>query len=359
VRKDALLGIFLFLAVCPGWGGAVSAAEVAGDEIIASVNGGGISVRDLREALGVMGGGVPASWIPVERKKEALDRMIEARLLERSAREKRLDNTVEFRDLMMRNEQRMEVTALLRREAASRVAVSKEEVQEEAGKLRNKDKNLSGAEARSRASAAIWENSLRKVQEELVATARKDASATIDEEAIGRIGKGGPLEDNTVLGTAGGEAVRYGEVKNALDAIPGGKHAGGGLSNNPVAVRKMVNRELTGKSLLAYARKQVPPDSEWMNTVRREAERAVLVNLLTEKVILKKVSVTDREIQDAYARHSGMLVRDGKPVPLSEVREQIRGIVLADKRKAAIDKYTGELRKKAKIRTNEKLLPKV
>jgi hypothetical protein len=51
--------------------------------------------------------------------------------------------------------------------------------------------------------------------------------------------------------------------------------------------------------------------------------------------------------------------RYGKPIPLSEVKEQIRGIVLADKRKAAIEKYVGQARKKAKIRTYEKLLSKV
>jgi hypothetical protein len=33
--------------------------------------------------------------------------------------------------------------------------------------------------------------------------------------------------------------------------------------------------------------------------------------------------------------------------------------VLADKQKAAMGKYVGQLRKKAKIRTYEKLLPKV
>ena len=52
-------------------------------------------------------------------------------------------------------------------------------------------------------------------------------------------------------------------------------------------------------------------------------------------------------------------LRYGNPIPLSEIREEIRGIVLADKRKAAIEKYVGQLRKKAKIRTYEKLLSKV
>ena len=120
-----------------------------------------------------------------------------------------------------------------------------------------------------------------------------------------------------------------------------------------------MNRELTRTSLQTYTRKQGIVDSEWMNTVRREAERAVLVNMLTENVIMKKVAVTDREIQDAYARHSGMMVLDGKTVPLSEVKEQISGIVLAEKRKAATGKYVGQVRKKAKIRTYEKRLPKV
>jgi len=359
MRNVVIFGILLFLAISFGWGGTGPAVAEVRNEIVASVNGDGISVRDLREGLGLLGGGVSASWIPLEKKKEALNRMIEARLLEQSARSGGFDNTGEFRELMTRSEPGIAVNALLRREAASRVAVGKEEVNEEAGVLRKKDKTLSGAEARSRASAIVWEKNVRRFEEELVAEARKDASATIDEGAIGRIGKGGSLEDNTVLGTAGGEAVRYGEVKNVLGAMPGGKHGGGDLSNNPVAVRNLVNRELTGKSLLAYARKQVPGDSEWLVTVRRETERAVLVSLLTENVIVKKVAVTDREIQDAYARHSGMMVRDGKPIPLSEVKEQIRGIVLADKRKEAMGKYVGQVRKKAKIRTYEKLLPTV
>ena len=359
MRKGTLFGLVLFLLVSYGWGGAGSAAAEVADEIVASVNGGGISIRDLREGLGVWGGGVSASWIPVEKKKEALDRLIDARLLEQSARARGLDNTGDFREFMMQNEPRMAVNALLRREAASKVAVPKEEVKEEAGNLRKKDKNLSAAEARARASVMILEKSLRKVEEELVAAARKDASATIDEEAIRRIGKDGLVEDNTILGTAGGKAVRYGEVKLLMGKMTGGKHGGGDLSTNPVVVRDLVDRELTRTSLLAYARKQGTGDSEWMNTVRREAERAALVNRLTENVIMKKITVTDKEIKDAYERHSGMMVRGGKPIPLSEVKEQIRGIVLADKRKDAVAKHVGPLRKKAKIRIYEKLLPKV
>jgi hypothetical protein len=328
-------------------------------EAVASVNGEKISVLELREALGLVGGGVYASWIALEKKKEALDRLIEVRLLEQSARARGLDNTEEFRDLMARNEQRMEVNALFRREAASGVSLGKEEVQQEARKLGKKEKNLSATEARARASAIVWEKGLRRIEGEVVAAARKDASATIDEEAIGRIGQAGSLEDNTILGTAGGGAIRYGDVRNVLGRMAGGKHGGGDLSANPVAVRNLVDRELTGMALLAYARKQRAGDPEGLTAVRRETERAVLVNLLTEKVITKKIAVTDREIQDAYARHPGMLVRDGKPIPLSEVMERIRGIVLADKRKAAIDKYVGQLRKKAKIRIYGTLLSKV
>jgi len=359
MRNGTLFGIVLVLAIAPGWRGGGSAVAEVRDETVASVNGGEITVRDLRESLGVWGGGVPAAWVPVEKKKEVLDRLIEARLLEQSARARGLDNTGEFREVMRRNEQRIAINALLRREAASRVSVPKEEVKEEARKLMKKDKNLSATDARARASATILEKSLRQIEGDLIAAARKDASATIDEEAIGRIGKDGPLEDNTILGSAGGEAVRYGEVMSLMGKMTGGKHGGGDLSTNPVVIRDLVNRELTRTSLLAYARKQEIGYSEWLNTVRRETERVVLVNLLTENVILKKVAVTDQEIKDAYARHSGMLVRDGKPIPLSEVKEQIRGIVLADKRKDAVAKHVGPLRKKAKIRIYEKLLPKV
>ena len=196
MRNVAVFWILLFLAVSSGWGGTGTAVAEVRDEIVASVNGEKISVRDLREGLGVWGGGVSASWVSVDKKKEALERMIDVRLLEQSARARGLDNSAEFREFMKRNEKKIALNVLLRREAASRLVIPSEEVKEEAGKLTKKDKNLSATEARERASASILEKNFRKVEGELAAAARMEASATIDEEAIGRIGKDVPVEEN-------------------------------------------------------------------------------------------------------------------------------------------------------------------
>jgi competence CoiA-like predicted nuclease len=54
-----------------------------------------------------------------------------------------------------------------------------------------------------------------------------------------------------------------------------------------------------------------------------------------------------------------MLVRNGKKVPLSAVKEQLRGFLQNNKRKKALEDYVQELKNKAKITVNESLLPKV
>jgi hypothetical protein len=164
------------------------------------------------------------------------------------------------------------------------------------------------------------------------------------------------VEDNVVLGTAATAAVRYGEVKGLLRQMSGGMHGGQDLAANPQAIRSMVDRELTGRALLAYARNRKVEDSEWMNAARRELERSILIDLFTEKEILKGIKVSEKEIGDAYAKHSQMLVRDGKKVPLSDVKEDIKRIVLNGKRNKARKEYVEKLKKKAKIKISDKVL---
>ncbi|HBO70246.1 MAG TPA: hypothetical protein DD658_09015 [Deltaproteobacteria bacterium] len=347
------------LVVSLGWGGVGYAHAAPADEIIASVNGEKITVHELRESLGLWGGAVPAKGIPLDKKKEGLNRLIDACLLEQSARAKGLDKTEDFSKLMKQNGQGITINALFRREMAFRAKVTEDEIKAEAGKLRKEDKNLSREEARSRAFGVVWGNKVRQIEEEVIAAAKKDTSPMIDEGAMARIEKGDPMKDNVVLGTAGSSAVLYGDVKKLLQTVPAGKHGGRELTGNPAMMRNVVNRELTRISLLDYARRQESGDLKWLKTVQREAERALLIGLLTGNVVLKGVKVTDKEIGDAYAKHSGMLVRDGKPIPLPEVKEEIRRIVQGDKRKLAIEKYVGQLRKKAKIKTYGKLITKV
>ena len=88
-------------------------------------------------------------------------------------------------------------------------------------------------------------------------------------------------------------------------------------------------------------------------------ERAVLINLLAEKVAVKDVSVTDKEVEGAYVEHGEMFVKDGKKIPLAQVKEQLRAYLENGKRRKALDEYVEALKKKAKITINESVLSKV
>lgn len=360
MRTSLCKGILFLIAVAAAWGVAGCSKADLNKEIVATANGDEIKVVELREFLGVRGGAVPASDVPADKKKEALDRLIAGRLLAREARAKGLDNTDDFRNLVKQNEQGALITALFRKEIASSLKVSKEDLEAEAKKLKEADKSLSEDNAAVRAGRSASEAKMRKIEEDLIAAARKEVPATIDQGAIDRIGKGAKLEDRAVLGTAGGEKVSYGDVKALLRKMSGAAaHGGQDLSANPVAVGRMLEREITGRALAAYARKQGIEGSEWMKAVRLDMERSILIDLLADRQVLKGVEVTDKEIGDAYAEHGRMFVREGKKIPLSAVKEQIRGFLENEKRKKVLEAYIEELKKKSKITVKEEMLPKV
>jgi hypothetical protein len=336
-----------------------SAAAGANEEAVAFVNGEKIKGLELREILGIWGGAISASGIPTEKKMEALERLIDGRLIEQSARAKKLDNTADFSKRMKEREEGLLIPVLFRVEIASKLRIGQEEILAESARLRKDDKALAKDKALEAAKRTVWQREIRKLEQGLVGAAREGASVRIDEETIARIGKGDKVGDNAVLGTTATAAISYAETKGLLRQMSGGMHGGQDLGANPQAIRSMVDRELTGRALLAYARKRKVEDTELMKTARRELERSILVDLFTEKEIMKTVKVSAKEIGDTYARHSKMLVRDGKKIPLSEVEEDIRRIVLKEKRNKAMKVFLDKLRKKSKIRIDDKLLKTV
>jgi preprotein translocase subunit SecD len=77
-----------------------------------------------------------------------------------------------------------------------------------------------------------------------------------------------------------------------------------------------------------------------------------------DKAIEKNAPVTDKEIQAAYETHSQMLVRDGKKVPLPEVKEQLRAFLQNEKRRKLFEDYLAAQKGKAKIVVNDAVLAK-
>lgn len=346
------------LVVAVAFGGGCSTKE-AKNETVATVNGDDVKVVELREFLGSRGGLVAVTNLPAEKKKEGLDRLVAGRLLAQDARAKGLDNTDAFRTALSGNDKGVWINALLRKEIASKAKIKDSDLKDEAKKMRGADNNLSESDAATRAGQAIAEREVRKIEEELIAAAKKDTPAAIDMEAIAKIGKGGNVADNAVLATVGGEKVTYGQVREVLQSAAPGPHGAEGLLKNPVAIQRVVDREAMGVALLAYAKKQGLEGTEGLKSVRGEMERAVLINLLAEKVAAKDVSVTDKEIQGAYAENGQMFVRDGKKIPLAQVKDQLRAFLENAKRRKALDEYVESLKKKAKITINESVLAKV
>ncbi|GAB4236242.1 MAG: hypothetical protein OHK0028_13130 [Deltaproteobacteria bacterium] len=348
----------LILAAAAAFGAGCS-TKGAKSETVATVNGDDVKVAELREFLGSRGGVVPVTNLPAEKKKEGLDRLVAGRLLAQDARAQGLDNTEEFRSGLSGNEKGVWINALLRKEIDARVKIKDSQVKDEAKKMRAADNALSGPDAETRAGQAIAEREIRKVEEDLIAAAKKDAPAAIDMDSIGRIGKGESVPDNVVLATVAGEKITYGQVLRILRTAAPGPHGAEGLLKNPVAIQRVVDREAMGAALHAYAKKQGLEGSDWLKSARGEMERAVLINLLAEKVAAKSVSVTDQEIGAAYEEHGRMFVRDGKKIPLAQVKDQLRAFLENAKRRKALDEYVETLRKKAKITVNEGVLSKV
>jgi hypothetical protein len=247
------------------------------------------------------------------------------------------------------------------KEIEGKLKVTGEEIKAEIAKVKEANQGISDADAATRAVKSVSGSRIQKIQEDMIAAAKKETGAAMDPKAVARIGKEENLPDNVVLASAGDEKILYGDVKKILRGLsPGGGAPGQpDLSKNQVLVGNILERELTMRALAAYAKKQGVDGSEGYKSIHREMERFVLRSMVAENLAAKNVDVTDKEIEAAYAEHSATMVRDGKKIPLAMVKEQIRAALRNEKVKKVIDAYITELRKKAKITVNDAVLPKV
>ena len=360
-----LNGKSLVLLLAAGIAGGMLVAGCASKDVrqeaVATVNGEEIKGVELREVLGVPAGVFALADIPVERKKEALDQLVAVRLLAQEGRVQGIDNTPRYKEALQRNEPLVRIKALVRKEIEAKLKVTPDEVKAEIAKVKEANKGISDADAASRSVQSISDSRVRKIQEDLIAAAKKETAAAVDPKAVARIGKEQNAPDNLVLASAGDEKVLYGDVKTILRGLSqeGGAHGQAELSKNPTLVGNILERELTMRALSAYAKKQGVDGSEGYKAMRQEMERYVLRGMMLDNVASKNAEVTDKEIEAAYAEHSATMVQDGKKVPLAMVKEQIRAALRNEKGGKAVDAYLVDLKKKAKITVNDAVLPKV
>jgi hypothetical protein len=329
-------------------------------EVVATVNGDEIKGTELREFLGVPAGVFAIVEIPVEKKKEALDQLVAVRLLAQEGRSRGIDNTPEYKEILERNDQLVRIKALLRKEIEAKLKVTGEEIKAEIAKVKEANKGISDADAAMRAAKSVSGSRIQEIQEALISTARKETAAAVDPKAVSRIGEEEDLPDDLVLASVGDEKILYADFRRILRGLsPGREVKRRDFTNNPGLVGNILEREMTLRSLAAYAKKQGVDGSEGYKSMRREMERFVLRSLVADNVAANAVEVTDKEIEAAYVEHSAEMVRDGKKIPLAMVKEQIRAVLRNEKGQKALAAYNAELRKKAKITVNDAVLSKV
>ena len=331
-------------------------------EAVAAVNGEEITVLDLREYLGAPTGIFGFTDVPVEQKKKAVDQLIAGRLVVQAGRALGLDNTQEYKETIRKNEIGVRVDALIRKEAGQKLKLDEKEIKAEAAKIKAENAGLSDAEASGRASKAIVGRQLRKIQKDLVVTARKETGAAVDNAVLDRIAKGEPVPDDAVLASAGDEKILYGEVKKAIAEMPmlPVRQSQRSPEVTRALVMRVLEQELILRSLKAYSKKQGVDGSEEHRTAQRNMERAVIANMLFDNVAGTSTVVSDEEVAADYAKRVQMMQGDkAKAPPIDAVKEQLREILKNQKRRAAFEEYIETLRKKGKVTVNENVLPKV
>jgi len=351
----------LLLAAGVAWGMLVAgcSSKDVRQEAVATVNGDEIKGTELREFLGVPAGVFAVVDIPVEKKKEALDQLVAVRLLAQEGRSRGIDKTPEYKEILERNDQLVRIKALLRKEIEAKLKVTGEEIKAEIAKVKDGNKGISDGDAAMRAVKSVSGSRMQKIQEDLIAAAKKETAAAVDPKAVARIEEE-DIPDNVVLASVGDEKILYSDLKKILrDLSPGREVGRRDLSNNPALVGNILEREITMRALTAYAKKQGVDGSEGYKSARMEMERFVLRSLVADNVASNNAEITDKEIEEAYAEHSATMVQDGKKIPLAMVKEQIRAALQNEKGQKAINAYNAELRKKAKITVNDAVLPKV
>src|SRR5512140_1546971 len=281
-------------------------ASKVGQETVATVNGDAIKGGELREALGVPAGVFAVVDIPVEKKKAVLDQLVAVRLLAQEGRSLGIDNTPEYKATVEQNDQLIRIKALMRNEIEAKLKVTDKEIKAEIAKIQEVNKGISGADAAMLAVKSVSEGQIQKIQEDLIAAAKKETSGS----------------DNVVL----------------------------------------AERDLTMRALAAYAKKQGVEGTEGYKSMRQEMERSILRDMMADKVVAKNVVVTDKEIEADFAKKTASLAPAGTKIPAGMVtmlKERIQAALLREKGKIVIDAYIAELKKKAKITVNDAILPKI
>lgn len=335
-------------------------SEGAINETVATIDGNRITVMEVREASGIPGGLVPATMLDKDQKKKVIDQIAETRLLAKEARALGLDKSPEFKEAVLAGEANVTIKGLFRKELETRGKKIESEIEAAAKALTDKDKTLKPAEARFRAGQTVFGEQLNQVQQKVTEAARKAFPEKIEVATLKKIAGGEAVSDDTVVGSVGTDKMTYGEAKKLIEkAVGANKHSGKDFTRDENALSSVIGQDLSNRSMLAYAKQQNGDKGRWSELDRSLFENSILIGILAEKVIFKDISVSEKEIESAYGEHKEMFTKDGKALPLAEVKGQILNFLQNDKRRKAVEAFLVPLKAKAKITITESLLSKV
>ncbi len=279
-------------------------SEDVRSKTVAEVNGESISVKELREFLGIRAGAYPASDVSVDAKKDALDRLIAGRLLAEEAVRKGYADSEEFKKRYEDGKKDLYIAVLFREKVDKLVKEDSEEIAAEAKRLMKGDNKLTESEARLKARNLYFQNRFRELDNNLVEEVKKGIKLQHNQEVLKKLFGNKPLKDDEVVSSWGDMKITAGMVKKELNAISG--HGGVNLLADPRAVGAIVERLAIKEALYKKALDEKVDQTNTFKDVEKGYRNSILIDLLIEKEFKNKVKVTDEDAKKAYAEHPEM-----------------------------------------------------
>lgn len=118
------------------------------------------------------------------------------------------------------------------------------------------------------------------------------------------------------------------------------------------------DRFITEQMLYQEAlKKGLDKDPEYLKTVEYLKKKA-LAEILLDREIARNVKVTDQELVDYYNKNKEefTIKETGRLIEFDSIKENLRQVLLMEKKKTLFDKYMEDLRKRYKVEINEEAM---
>jgi parvulin-like peptidyl-prolyl isomerase len=316
-----LMVIIAAICMLPSCSSKVSTSKV---QTLATVNGEKVTVRDLREFLGIRAGAYKAFGMPEEKKKSALESLIASKLLAEESRKRGYENDVAFKKRVDEGLEDLYISSLLRERVGSKVHVDEGKIREESKKILEKNKTLGIEVALKQAADKLYGETFREKDKEVVDASEKGVTVKEEEGIFKKISSGAKVNDDTAVASIQGKSVTFGELKKELSAIAG--HNLGDLAKDEKALRAIISRIKVKRNLYELAVKEKVGEREAFKHLKNNFENSILISLMIEKDIKSKTRVTVEDAKKEYETHPEMFTQ--------KAQVKARHILLKDEKTA-------------------------